>query len=603
MSNIKNFNFNNLKLKLSNSDYWDFFITNDDTPIEEISDVSSGTCLVVNYDFNDPSIYSNNSGSTIESSVYWNKATNSGYTGYTYGLTGIDNGAVYYVKDINDESNQNLIKVLTGTTLIIPSGNTKLIMNLVSGSTGEYQYPVEVVNEVGVGDYLKLCGGFYQGFFKIDGSDYEVLPTRVNKGWVAEFWLKPTNDCVTTGNTLNDLYPNNKGFFFYMGSRAENKFWNQFYGNNTGCTSECVINSGSTDCSGFTGSVTNFCTTIKENNVAIIGDYGFMVPLSPPRLDISLITNNFLIYGRASDSSKPRLTGTTDTIIYNNLQPDVFNKCFCNLSSSDGLGTKTVCNYDGNGIPVAKFRTILTNKQNPFLIYGRGSGCVTGCTCNLCSGPKDGLGSETIYSYSGSTTDESEINYNIDIIDNAIGFRITDDGSIGYRLLTLTGSCYTHNNVKYYTSGITIQEDYSLSGTIKQDEWSYVAIRFSTNYLDDCLFNSKGPRKGKLMIYVNGKLIKTFYNFPEFIAKRLDEYKAKQIGVPFNFSLGGGSQGLLENQTFDGPDEKDKGLPIEKNFAGSFIGGISQFKFNVCDFGLSQIKYNFNKDIERYGLN
>jgi hypothetical protein len=35
-----------------------------------------------------------------------------------------------------------------------------------------------------------LQGGFYQGFYKIAGYDYQVFPERVSLGWTAEFMLK-----------------------------------------------------------------------------------------------------------------------------------------------------------------------------------------------------------------------------------------------------------------------------------------------------------------------------------------------------------------------------------------------------------------------------
>jgi hypothetical protein len=92
------------------------------------------------------------------------------------------------------------------------------------------------------------------------------------------------------------------------------------------------------------------------------------------------------------------------------------------------------------------------------------------------------------------------------------------------------------------------------------------------------------------MFYVNSNLKYIVDEFPEFIAKRLEEHKTKQVGVPFNFSLGGGSQGLIESQTFDGLDMADRNLPIEQNFAGTFIGKISQFKFNICDLPLSVMR-------------
>jgi hypothetical protein len=42
-----------------------------------------------------------------------------------------------------------------------------------------------------VGYYQELYGGFYQGFYKLFGYDYEVFPERVNKGWTMEMVIKP----------------------------------------------------------------------------------------------------------------------------------------------------------------------------------------------------------------------------------------------------------------------------------------------------------------------------------------------------------------------------------------------------------------------------
>jgi len=50
----------------------------------------------------------------------------------------------------------------------------------------------EVVSkEDNVGKYHELYGGFYQGFYKLFGYDYEILPERMNKGWTVEMLLKP----------------------------------------------------------------------------------------------------------------------------------------------------------------------------------------------------------------------------------------------------------------------------------------------------------------------------------------------------------------------------------------------------------------------------
>jgi hypothetical protein len=384
-----------------------------------------------------------------------------------------------------------------------------------------------------------------------------------------------------------------------MGTRAENKFWNLWAGSDSGCTRDCTI----TACtSGET--VSEWCTLQKENEIVIAGDYGLGVSLDPPRVDIDLVTNGFMVYGAAYDARPIPLTGINSTLVYTSgytpSTTNVYNGCG---NSLDGLGSQRAWNYDGNGIAVSHIRKTLTNETNPFLIYGRGSGNVsTGHTRGCCQGPNDGLGNQTAYSFSGSNTPETSIDYNIDIIDNALGFRIKPDGSIGYRLLTVTGACVTTNGIRKHISGATIQEAYSVPNLINPEFWYNVVIKYVTDYKTDCELTNIKPRTGKLKFYINGMLKFTAYNFPEFIGKRLDEYKSKQVGVPFNFSLGGGSQGLIESQTFGGLDMSDRNLPIEQKFAGSFIGGISQFKFNICDMSLCQIKNAYESEAPKYGF-
>jgi hypothetical protein len=601
MGNIKNFNFNKIDLKLSNNNYWDFYLANDEREKPNCNGLTSGDCFVVWYDFNNDNIFPNNdiTSSDIYSLVYWEGSINSGYTFNSIGLTGIDNGLILFDKQSGDTSNQTLLSALTGSTLIIPSGDSRLHMSKVSGTTGLFTYGNDLTNDgdrPNIGTFANLYGGFYQGYYKIDGSTYQVLPTRVNHSWAAEFWLTREVFITPTGSTLNSVYPNNSGFFFYMGTRAENKFWNEWVGSDTGCTSGCTSDTGCTD------TVSEWCTIPKENNITVIGDYGIGISLDPPRTEIDLITNEFLIYGRAYDGRPDVLTGDNGTILYftgdNTSNITSFG---CDNISETGLGTQRACSYDGEGIPITRTRQVITNNINPFLVYGRAikpnpfSG-----TC--CPGPQDGLGNETINSFSGFSIDETTIDYNLDIIDNALGFRIKEDGSIGYRLLTVTGSCTTGTTEQTYISGVTIKEEYSISGLVDTLNWHYIVIKFTTDYKDDCELKITKPRVGKLKFYIDGYLKHVVNDFPEFIGKRLDEYKSKQVGVPFNFSLGGGSQGLLESQTFGGLDLNDRGLPIETNFAGTFIGGISQFKFNICDLSFCNIRNSYINEAPNYGI-
>lgn len=611
MGNIKNFNFNKLDLKLSNSDYWDMFLATDEGPVLLCSGLTSGDCFVVWYDFNNSNIFptGTTSGTSIYSLVTWNGAVNTGYTMDTIGLTGIDNGLITFDVVSGDTSNQVLLSALTGSTLVIPSGDTRLMMTRVTGTTGNFIYPINYTIDptFTVGNYATLCGGFYQGYYKLDGNSYGVLPVRVPHAWAAEFWLMPsTSACTgTTGTTLNDTYPNNKGFFFYMGTRAENKFWNQFDGVDSGCTSNCTQPSGCTE------PLSPWCTVPKESEISIIGDYGVGIPLDPPQVEIDLITNGFLVYGRSRHEGYHRLTGATDSFIYTSASTENLTGATCNTcrtcgGNHDGLGSQTACSYDGKGIVVVKTAQHTTNHQNPFLVYGRARKKGNSCGCSdCCPGPQDNLGNETVCSFSGFTSPIDELDPIVDVIDNALGFRIKDDGSIGYRLITFTGHCITATTASTatYVSGYTVEEAYSASGMVSANTWSYIAIRFIMPYLDECDLKIAKPRKGKLMFYINGRLKFVVNEFDELVARRLQEYKSKQVGVPFNFSLGGGSQGLLESQTFDGLDMRDRGLPIEQNFAGTFIGAISQFKFNICDLAFCDIQHNYTTDAPRYRIN
>jgi hypothetical protein len=568
MGNLKNYNFNKIDAFLSNYQYHDYYLALDGCATVPYTGSVTGDCFVVDYDFNDPNIYSTGSTSadTIYSLVTWTGATNSGYTFNTFGLTGIDNGYITFDKTTGDTANTALLSALTATTIVIPSGETRLTLNRVTGMTENYEYPIDILSGTS-GDYAKLCGGFYQGYYKLDGYDYQVLPDRVEKGWVSEFWLRKSdlNCSGYTGTTLNDTYPDNKGFFFYMGTRAENKFWNIFEGLNTGCTSGC------TSSSACTGTVTTFCTIPKETEIAISGDSGYPIRLSPPPLKITEYDNQFLLYGRAGNN----------------------NKCGTCGSTSSGFGTLTACD-SATTITITGYTTEVTNEQNPFLIYGRAG---NNGKCGTCGATNSGFGNETVCTFSGFTSVLDELDKDIDVIDNAIGFRIKDDGSIGYRSLKLTGSCIN----EIYTTGVTIEEDYSVSGVVTDDQWHMVSIRFSLDEdIPEDELDCAPLRIGRLMFYVDGKLKHTVDDVDEFVARRLNEYKDKQLGVPFNISLGGGSQGLLESMTFDGQDPDDLGLNIEQNFAGTFIGDISQFRFYICDLNWIDINNHYNIDKDRY---
>jgi hypothetical protein len=505
MSNIYQHNFNNYNLRLSNSDYWDHYISYDSKGNGlNHATILSGDCLLINIDIDDSGSYS---GDTLYSLKDWTGSTvqGSGVTLNDIGLTGIDNGFID-LPCTADTSGTTFLNTYTGSTLFLSSGDTRYSMKRVTGCT--YDYPIDILSGMTEGNYARLCGGFYQGFFKLsdrtffvpkddnkftwEPSDfclddplsgntlsgtpynYQTLPTRYEKGWTAEFWVKrDINACSgVTATTLNDVYPNNKGFFYYMGTRSENKFWDVFSGE-----------TGYTTSSG--------------------------VDLAPPSV------------------------------------------------------------------------TATTLNDNPFLVYN-GSNLTSACTFT-------GI-SETV---------TRERDRDADIVENALGFRIKDDGSVGYRYLTVSGECSGDT----YVTGTSVVEEYSEENVVIGGFWSHVVVRFTAyNTITNCDLINEGRRKGRLDIYVNGYLKFTKEDFDEFLFKDLNEHREKQQGVPFNYSFGGGTQGLIETRTINGPDVKDEDLVIEQNFAGSFNGYVAMFNMYGCSLDVTTIRYSFADKASRFGL-
>lgn len=423
MKNIRKNSNKIFKVRLNYENYWDFQLAQDNIQCLNCEYVISGD-VVATFDFN--------TVSGMCSQVIWDDAISFSGDVCDIGLTGYDN---------------RFVENFTGETFN-PSGNTEFCLYPVSGDTFCYSMNMEVDEEINV-NYIQYCGGFHQGFYKLYGYDYEVLPQVFYNGWTKEFWLRkescPSGDIVevtgetvymengnqiqeiwsleylsggtcTSGITLNDMYPNNKGIFYYWGTRAENKF--------------CLFSplSGLTTCTG--------------------------IPLAP-EAEIKEFEpeNGFLYYNR-----------------------------------------KQVCKPT----------------PNPTVEY---SDC-----CD-------------------------------ELINNAIAFRITDEGAIGLRLLTTTGECMSvEDTIKWVDSPI-IEEYYSKDGLIEDDTWYHVTYRFEPYDTSECLTYRTGA--GVLSIFIDGFLKLKIDTFPEIIPYRLDEHKDKQLAVPFNISIGGGTQGLLESYPED----------------------------------------------------
>jgi hypothetical protein len=228
-------------------------------------------------------------------------------------------------------------------------------------------------------------------------------------------------------------------------------------------------------------------------------------------------------------------------------------------------------------------------KTNAFLLFNR--------TCT-------GLTTHDVDEYFNSVWDETD-DYNImkDVIGNAFSLKYNSDGSITYN--------YTMRDCDA-DEGWSQQSETTLPGLIKDGEWNVVNVRFAIldnskgicvtsdeegNTIYKEIIKNIGSRKMKIMIYVNGRLVFISKELNEFRFRELKDIADRQEGVPYNISLGGGTQGLGERIWVDYLQSVNRHYYLETTYAGSFIGDIRSFKMYDCKMNLPTIKNNYRIEI------
>ena len=347
---------------------------------------------------------------------------------------------------------------------------------------------------------MKLSGGWYQGFFQTgNGCDYKVLPSKLdNDGWEMQFILKPENKVFsTTKPTLNDIYPENKGIFLYIGTRAENK-WYKYYNDKNEDTS------------------LTFTNVVDNNGVQEDIKHDIKNDIIKFKTD-----NKFIFYNR----------------------------------TKNGVTTKTENPPESIDIIMNKYR--VSDSENYFILMNRA---------------KSGYTTKTISNYE---TSHPISHYDLvkDLIDNALSFQIKEDGSVGYKYLVR--NCESENEYE-------ILNEWSYPNLINLGEWVTIDVRFRP-------IENKFMR---LMFYINGKLVLYSKELPVLNLRQLDDIYEKQEGVPYNISIGGGTQGLCDVVYDDKDKLSETVLFLEKEFGGSFIGLFKSFKFFTCDKNYNDINEN-----------
>lgn len=491
---MSNYTLNNIKrfhIHINEDEYWDMHINHDDLG-DGIDPNESCLASYIDTDFNE--CISGDSLISLSGYTY-DKACSYGLNLNNIGLTGVDNGQIKYRKD--KITNKEFYDIYTKSNYHLDAEDLRLHLHTVSGTTLLYEYPISI-NENGT---IKLNGGFYQGFFR-SAKQYSILPSSIDNQWNLEFVIKKEDYTPESNKTLNDKYPENKGIFFYIGTRAQNK-WIYLYNN---------LVSGST------------CFECEESEE----DFDLVEE------DINLKEQTW-----KTDNGLD-LDSANDSYIMSDNKFLIFDR------TPSGI---TINNYEGNEEVMILYKN-RKFKGNLFEYLNR---TPTGYTANDID--------ELI---SGDTESYSMDDFYKDIYENALAFKINDDGSIGYKYLVK--DCFGDPEGFF-----SILEGNSLPNIINVSEWLKINVKIKAS-----------EKNMKLYFYVNGKLKYITKELPKLNLHSLNELEEKQEGVAYNISLGGGTQGLVETVLPDYMSDPTEEFTIEKYFAGSFIGDLKSFKFYTC---------------------
>ena len=575
MSDILNHNRNLIDFELTNEDYWDFHLSEEMGYIGGLNGFAT-ECLSTYIDFNDPNcVFWDEAISKNE--YVWEKSVNEGVTLGYIGVTGVDNGLITYEKD--RITNKEFLELFLRSKYETEAGDKRLRLKKVNGNNQIYDYSNNIVN-VDNKDVSELNGGFYQGFFKIYDKEYQVLPYVIENGWSIEVRLKKS-DLENQKLTINDTHPNNKGIFFYIGTRAENKWWKLY-------SVEQTVEENNVNKYVSTDYIDDSYTTESQdvNSEYLQKDDG-----EETAIDKDYIGNDYIVTEESQCNQyvedgyiekDEEITGKEDLITSegfsfgqpNIIQYDTDNKFLLFDRTEDGF---TVKNWE-DGTVVTMYDIKKPDLGNYFTLFNRT--------------PK-GYTVKTI----DSLVEEKNKNYNIlkDLYRNALAFQIKDNGSIGFKYLVKDCESEEEN--------YKIEELFSKENIIKDDEWYNISIKIMptvpNKIINPLCDNITTTTKQEMVIYiyVNGKLKLKSEVLPMLNLKQLDDLSDKQQAVPFALSLGGGTQGLCDVINLNYRELPKEVLPLEKEFCGSFIGYIQKFRFYACPLNFTEIGENYIFDL------
>jgi len=529
-NNIQEFEMASVRLQVNYDEYYDLYLSEKSGMGYCFPTTLDTNCLISYIDFTKRETYENNTVKADTAYTYEEAVTTEDYTLYNIGSVGVDNGLIDF--DITTIREDDFYNLFANSTLSVPP-HANLILTKVSALNGKkssLNNKIEYQEEEGA----KFDGSYFQGFFQTLCDKYKVLPTELEDCWHWEFVLK--------GN----------GTFFYIGTRAENKWW-RYYGHY-----DYEVNQlDKRECDGLNNDKEHY---ISPSDTYFADDYLF----NDEQEDfLSYFADDYIQRSTSAvamnvkdefgnDLGIPLNDGNSSTVF------ETDNKFLLFGRGCEQYTTKTY-----NGEKYTYYYARHPYNENLFLKLNRGKNCYN----------VDDLKRER--EISGSAQKYTLFK---DLYNNAFSLSVTPNGAVEYKYLV--ANCdETHPTYK-------IESEHTKDGIIDVNKFNVINVKV----------RRVGSTKMKIYFYINGYLNFISKELPLFNFRALDDMYEKQEGVPFNISLGGGTQGLSSvvfDDVFKYPCSEYI-LPLEKEFGkDTFQGNIKSFKFYDCDKEFMEIQGNY----------
>jgi len=563
--------------------------------------------LAINIDLSNVKSWNLNSGFTSTSLTKWSNAISDNINLIDFGLTNFDVGRTNIMwSGITLAPKDTLFTMyrIGYNNVVNPStGNTSGIT-----ATTEYSpYDINAITTGFSGNYFILDGGYLQGFFKLNDYNYELLPSRYNKGITIE--------------TILYLYPESYGMFYMMGVRSEDKY-NPYY--------DGELITGASENIGITTSFNNYLDSFTEEIITKkafgnVEDNKITTYSTTPLVDN--LKNNLIAFEITEDkkiaykyinnngsiitnSSNTTISNTGFTMISISFTPnEIINdpdliECYSQRSGDLIFYVNGRANWIIKDFPEFYFKSILNNKEKqigvPYSIsWGGGS-----------FGLKHSwhYDYQTYSLYTGQNIDS--INANFFIEDNPIPTECNLIPNDNYLFgLSLSANSTTFSNIDECTgveTPITVMEIKHTGNTATTYFIKYnnlVSILSNRDYIinaliyNDEFLNINAINKISILVYSDNVDV----NIIDSI-NYISGNGWKDLMCKFNITNNTGQQfvniGLLiesselinfntslfvNDFTYTGADilvqdERKNDLLIEQNFNSSFIGGIQKLR-------------------------